>query len=362
MARELPHSEPEWRAYLQAFSEDVLTYDADDLVYATHQQRAARWLGTAGVREADVARREAELGVAFPPSYRNFLLTSDGWTHLGPFVYELREAGEVGWFPEKEPQFMAGWDDFDWPEIVVARRSLLVSGATDGAHIYLDPHDVGVHGEWAAWWYAHWEAEFTRYSSFSALVEAQWASFESMWTMDGRPPRPVDIDADVEAGREAIWAGDTLRGMALLEDAHARGSVRAGVLAEVFRAFHGRWSELGYLGQLLAGIQPEGLEADVVEAELVPLWRCAESFGQRDFARPSPRTIVENPEYLDALDACRDALSRGADAAWPLLQEAMRCWQPTSPYRLVPVSLILDPQLSGLLTPERAHELLARYA
>src|ERR1700712_4287483 len=98
MPRELPHSQPEWRAYLQAFSEDVLTYDTDDLSYATDAQRSARWLGAAGAREAELSRREAGLGLVLPPSYRSFLLTSDGWTHLGPFVHELLRADEIGWF------------------------------------------------------------------------------------------------------------------------------------------------------------------------------------------------------------------------------------------------------------------------
>jgi hypothetical protein len=366
MSRELPHGEPEWRAYLQAFSEDVLTYHADDLVYATDVQRDARWLGAAGALEAELSRREAELGFAFPPSYRNFLLTTDGWTHLGPFVHELLRVEEIGWFPGKEPVFIGGWDGFDWPEIVTARRSLLVSGAADGAYVFLDPHDVGLNGEWAAWSYAHWEAEFTRYSSFSGLVEAQRASFESMWTMDGRPPRPVDIAADiegeVEAGRAAIWAGDTLRGLGLLEAAQTRGSIRAGVLAEVFRAWHGRWHELGYLGSVLTGLMPTDLEAEVVEAELIPLWRCAQDLRQGAHIHSAPPGLVENPEYVEALGVCRTAIERGDDTAWPLLQEALRRWQPASPYRLAPVALLLDPRWSGLLTPERAHELIARYA
>jgi hypothetical protein len=388
MSRELPHSESEWRAYLQAFSDDVLTYDADDLVYATAQQRAARWLGAAGAHETELSRREAELGVVFPPSYRNFLRTTNGWTHLGPFVHELLQADEVDWFPIKEPEFLRGWDGFDWPEIVTARRSLVISGAADGAYVYLDPHDVGVHGEWAAWWYAHWEAEFTRYSSFSALVEAQWASFESMWTMDGRPPRPLEVDGDVETGREAIWAADTLRGMGLLQDAAGRGSVRANVLAEVYRAFHGQWWELGALGNVLSFLDVvDDLEPEVMEAELIPIWVRAAAVRrqkleteagarlrggalgeriaaetERQRAGGSPPALVENPEYAGALERARVAVARGEDSAWPLLQEALRRWQPTSRYRLAPVALLFDPQLNGLLTPERAHELLARYA
>jgi hypothetical protein len=372
---------------LRGLSEAVLDYESD-LGHASQQQRAAKWLGTAGADAEEVARREAELGLAFPPSYRNFLLTSDGWTHVGPFVYELRPLAEVGWFAEKEPELMAGWDGFEWPEMVIARRGLLVSGASDAAFIYLDPHDVGASGEWAAWWYAHWDVEFVRYPSFASLVETQWAAFELMWATDGRLPPPEGLEDEVDAGREAVWVGDTLRGVNLLAGAHERGSVRAGILVELFHAFHGQWSKVGRLGDVLDALDAaDGLEAEVVAAELIPLWLRAEGAARQNFVRSTiakarlrggvdgvriademqrqyeggaPPKLEENPEFTAAIEVCRQASRRDADDGWALLLSAMRVWRPTSRYRLAPVALLLDPELKTLLTPDHINELLGR--
>jgi hypothetical protein len=144
----------------------------------------------------------------------------------------------------------------------------------------------------------------------------------------------------------------------LLEAAQTRGSVRAGILAEVFRAFHGRWSELGYLGELLSRDVPADLEPAVVES----LWHRAERVRAGSPIPVGLPTLVENSEYVASLEACREALLRGDDGAWPLLKEALRRWKPTSGYRLIPLALLLDPQWSSLLTPARMPELLGRYA
>ncbi|WP_182881849.1 SMI1/KNR4 family protein [Microbispora sp. H10949] len=50
--------------------------------------------------ESEVIRLEEQLGVNLPPSYRQFLLYSDGW---GVEEYSLWPAAEVGWLRDIAP-------------------------------------------------------------------------------------------------------------------------------------------------------------------------------------------------------------------------------------------------------------------
>jgi cell wall assembly regulator SMI1 len=63
--------------------------------------RAAVPLGRAGADEAAIVTAEERLGRRLPPSYRQFLATSDGW-HVDQTagVYQLGGVADVGWFED----------------------------------------------------------------------------------------------------------------------------------------------------------------------------------------------------------------------------------------------------------------------
>ncbi|MBP2328744.1 hypothetical protein JOF56_009129 [Kibdelosporangium banguiense] len=45
-----------------------------------------------------------------PPSYREFLLTTDGWRNAGGFVWRMRDTTNLGWLRDIEPRW-AHWED-----------------------------------------------------------------------------------------------------------------------------------------------------------------------------------------------------------------------------------------------------------
>ncbi|PPJ26072.1 hypothetical protein C5E45_08950 [Nocardia nova] len=144
-------------------------------------------LGFPPATEEAVAAAESRIGSALPPSYRKFLLTTDGWREAGYFVSRLRGTTDVGWLRDLEPYWME-WDDLDpfddASESAAGNRfvrGLLISAEADSGILFLDPGDVDDAGEWAAFSLFSWRAEPpTRFPSFVALMESLYAEFHEM--------------------------------------------------------------------------------------------------------------------------------------------------------------------------------------
>jgi hypothetical protein len=67
-------------------------------------QREAGWLGYEPASEQMLAEAEHRLGIRLPPSYRNFLLASNGWSTIRYWYsgIDLLGADKIGWFPDLE--------------------------------------------------------------------------------------------------------------------------------------------------------------------------------------------------------------------------------------------------------------------
>jgi cell wall assembly regulator SMI1 len=151
--------------------------------------------GTTALRapatEAELRALEDRLSKTLPPSYRQFLLTSNGaWAKppewvLGPDAPEgpavgLHPTSEVGWLRDKVPDAVEAWEHL--PEL---GGMLQVSCQTWGDTLLLDPHDVTVDGEWAAWLVGFQTGETEKHASFHALLEAHLG-----WIRPGRAGGP----------------------------------------------------------------------------------------------------------------------------------------------------------------------------
>ncbi|MFG2822612.1 SMI1/KNR4 family protein [Kitasatospora sp. NPDC048365] len=157
---------------------------------------ASGWLGTAGASEADIAAAERRLGVRLPPSYRQFLAASDGWSHVDDTEGPLLTAGRIGWLRDLEPDLVEIWsrgDDrstvpdeeyFRYGEdqdCVLVRcehfsTALLISDWGDSSLLMLNPAVVNGDGEWEAWSYASWYPGVYRYPGFWELMAERIAS------------------------------------------------------------------------------------------------------------------------------------------------------------------------------------------
>jgi HEAT repeat protein len=184
----------------------------------------------AGADEEAVTALERRLGVSLPPSYRAFLLLSDGayaqpgWGFPGLPIrtsdpVERRSLGlldseQVGWFRDREPQYHDVWgfevlalDSVPHPDFSRrvpeceyldhdraqdpssaknghVRYALQVSADVDGYTILLNPLVVGSDGEWEAWDFGHKNVGAARYRSFLELLEDDVRGIEKVL---GRP-------------------------------------------------------------------------------------------------------------------------------------------------------------------------------
>jgi hypothetical protein len=146
----------------------------------------AQWrefLGSAGhppATEDDVLAAERRIGVRLPPSYRNFLLASDGLS-AEVFAVDLLPAKKIGWLREVEPELLAAWStpdmDFFADQAAILEQCLLISLDDGGAGHYLFLHvgEVAENGEWRAyeWWPGDGEDPWPL-DGFAAMVAKLW--------------------------------------------------------------------------------------------------------------------------------------------------------------------------------------------
>lgn len=346
------------------------------------------WLGFAAATEDEVAAAEGRLGVRLPPSYRQFLLCTNGWRNAGGFVYRMRDTTTVGWLRDLEP-FWEEWDDLDEQETEGNRftRGLLLSEETDSGILFLDPADVDESGEWAAYSLFSWRAEPpTRFVSFAALMEDLYAEFHQMRKPAGETRDAWD--AEVERARLAALAGDVDAAAGVLARAEDFGRERATVLRVQILLLSGQWYEAGMLlGRLLhPSFLPDGFLTDpLFTEELLPylfddhLRRARQGrqsvlqsamIGERPpimamvaeheprFARPGEGFGYGNPEFDRPVRQARAAHADEPDTLWTAIRAAMPHWRPRTPDHIAPVALLADPVLAAAITPERGRELL----
>lgn len=182
-----------------------------------------------GADVAAIGALEHRIGRRLPPSYRTFLLATDGfradgWGAAQTFdsahyngllpasrVLTLAWADPVTVLSHAVPDTPFGPGPFE-PEDVVAflglaeetryefppvghlLHAIAVSGPQQHGNIVLDPLIVDAAGEWEAW---RWDADgCTRFASFGSLVEQVVAEAEQ--APDAGQPAPSGVEADAQ--------------------------------------------------------------------------------------------------------------------------------------------------------------------
>ena len=186
----------DWEGWLRSWNELLLgaldpehpdAWDAD----VTPEILASGWLGSPGATEQQVAALEARLGVTLPPSYRSFLLTSNGFLQPTVLVPRLLSTDEVNWFRAEHQDVIDSWSlgvrlgfaaasDPDSFEHYLPTALQVSAIEHSGSAVYLlTPMIVGPDGEWEAFYFAHWIPGVNRYPSFSAMMEDEMTNWES---------------------------------------------------------------------------------------------------------------------------------------------------------------------------------------
>jgi hypothetical protein len=380
----------EWRDFLRGYSDDFVRVATEEqLARLDETQRRTRWLGYAPAREKAVTAAEERLGVRLPPSYRGFLLASNGWRNISVLLDELRTVDGIGWVTETDLELWDFVDEDDDEMEKLLGRALLISGPADGDYWFLDPHDVGPGGEWAAYeWPASSGEQPQRFPSFGALVARARMVFADRSGREGRPVNPEGADHLLAAGRRMALAGEVDEALDAFDAAHARGSALAPYLSGLLRCFTepGAAAE-SYIRTTVLGDRLRKAVDDLhLRAELIPLyldvWRdgapAHPAYYARRFAEYLPRTdqdtdtgddrevlaaraaryvppvLPEAPEFQRALDNARRLIAAGDHVvAWEVIQRALPLWRSDSFYRIAPVILRVDPVFRPVVTPDR---------
>jgi hypothetical protein len=154
------------------------------------------WLGFTAAATGDIEELEHRLGVLLPPSYKAFLLTSNGWGRTTAFVNRIRPTQEVNWFRVENEQWVEVYSDsgssladeeyYDYGKGDASDHraehmsSLLqISDVEDGVYL-LNPEAVTPDGEWEAWFFANWIPGARRYPSFVHLMFREYESFAKL--------------------------------------------------------------------------------------------------------------------------------------------------------------------------------------
>lgn len=321
-----------WRPFLEQWSAEwIAGHDPDkDAPLAQEVVRDA-WLGFAPASEAEVAAAEARLGRRLPPSLREFLLVTNGWRDAGNFIYRLAGAAELEWLRDTDDRtWIEVWEDlaeddveededgeeaFGVQEAKVLARCLRLSLEGDAAVMLLDPDDVDVDGEWAAYWLASWSGEGPeRYGSFHGLMRRQWVSFHAL----RKPPGATrdHWDAEVERARCEALAGAVDGPLSVFAQAHEYGRERADVLSMQMKAMLGDWR--GHIASLM-WCRPGNddlLLSPLFAAELLPLLVRQDQLAHPHDLRPLPRLKEHAPAPVRALVA--DYEARAAEPGFRL--------------------------------------------
>ncbi|MEU1347078.1 SMI1/KNR4 family protein [Streptomyces sp. NPDC005795] len=190
-----------WRDLLQRWSDewlDPVLHEQERHEPFPAEVRAARWLGGPGATPGELTGLEQRLGCALPPSYREFLRTSDGWLDTTTQVARLLPVREAGWVRDLDPGLVSAWGDGGgWDEVPDAEyfvygdeqdpcalrprylKSMLVvtPGAETGDSYLLNPCVLTPDGEWEAWHLAQGLPGAARYRSFWDLMNDEYRAF-----------------------------------------------------------------------------------------------------------------------------------------------------------------------------------------
>ncbi|WP_030511500.1 SMI1/KNR4 family protein [Microbispora rosea] len=213
-----------WKPFLQRWSEEWR------IAHPGEEPDGDPWLGCPPATEDEVQALEARLGCVLPPSFREFLLVTNGWRHAGNFVWSLRGTEEIGWLTDLEPMWAETWVDREVKyEDPAAARSLLISLRADAGVVYLDPGDVDERGEWAAYDVFSWRARGPeRHGSFHEKMYHFYAEFHALDRPRCETQR--EWDATVEDARLASLRGEVDRPLAVFAQAARFGRDRASFL------------------------------------------------------------------------------------------------------------------------------------
>lgn len=184
----------DWPSFLKGYSDELLA-DEEIREFLPADAVAAGWLGFPGASVEDLTALESRLGVALPPSYREFLATSNGCRTTGRGSIALWPTDQVRWLRDVDQELIDIWlssagtppvpDEvyFIYGEAQYSYnirneylRDMLAISSRDWANqdqLWLNPRVVFEDGEWEAWSFSTEYPGAYRYRSFWDLMQRE---------------------------------------------------------------------------------------------------------------------------------------------------------------------------------------------
>src|SRR5688572_16614687 len=149
----------DWRKLLQELSSTINNRAVDNMIYYDKSLVKSNWLGFEGAELEEIKKREHELGASLPPSYKDFLLTTNGFRQISLFAGCLFSIDQIDWTRNKDPEFLELFDKYDDDNLITddkyfvydesqrseyfkaefLRETLQISEWVDGSVIFLNP-------------------------------------------------------------------------------------------------------------------------------------------------------------------------------------------------------------------------------
>lgn len=179
-----------WRELLDDYSRFLLG-SRTLLERVPRNVREAGWCGRPPATESQIQACEDRLGTKLPPSYREFLKFTNGWSLFDDFIPQLWSTEEVDWYhvlyPDRAEAEILDWERRGRPSIPDAEyfdyehantgafreeylpNCLVLGQGIDFELVLINPRIVGEGNEWEAWYLASWIPGARRYRSFREL-------------------------------------------------------------------------------------------------------------------------------------------------------------------------------------------------
>ena len=202
----------DWKSLLADWSQAVLSTRPEGAF--PPGVRSSGWLGYPPATETQIARAEARLQTALPPSYRAFLQVTNGWQSVVPLLGKVWPVDEIAWLVTRRSSLIEDWlmgEMLLGPPPPISEQEYLVYGEAqdpalirseylrtsleisdldtrDGAIYLLNPRVVTPDGEWEAWYFASWLPGAQRYRSFWEMMQAEYGRLLDALQHDGEYP------------------------------------------------------------------------------------------------------------------------------------------------------------------------------
>ncbi len=150
--RTLTYGNMTWKELLKRISELSIQRQEHNFSSAVVDKK---WLGFEPATVSEIRKKEAELGVRFPPDYTDFLLTSNGFMSCRNTCPTLCSINQVGFLRDTMPIIIESCETTIDDEVLLNsfRNGILITGIHDEEQLILGPVE---HDQWVCWLYTVW--------------------------------------------------------------------------------------------------------------------------------------------------------------------------------------------------------------